>query len=296
MRRPCHVPESNPARSVLNCSGTHLPTSTMRNRWTERAVPVVHADWKTALSKSWLIHDRETVDELLGLTGSPPSLHLNDFPTGHQIFVEGKPANRVYVIISGIVKLTAPLTRGRFAVRSLLCPGDIIDAPAAFDGSPHGCTATCQTLVRTASLSNSALQRLLRHRPALAQRWLQALAQEIREREQDVMLLASGDIAGRVARELVSLAEHLGTPVDGTLHVNHTLTRQEFAELVGAPKEPVGKALANFVAHGWIVTGPGRFEITDVDQLRRRAAAAFTMSPRHAMASSESLRSAEGPL
>ena len=227
------------------------------------------------------------MDELLGVTGSAPSLHLNDFPTGHQIFVDGKPANRVYVIISGIVKLTAPIPRGRCTVRSLLGPGDIIDAPAAFDGSPHGCTATCQTLVRTASLSSSAVQRLLRHRPALAQRWLQALAQEIRAREQDIVLLASGDIAARVARELIRLAEHLGNPVEGVVHVDHTLTRQEFAELVGAPKEPVGKALANFVAHGWIVTGPGRFEITDIDQLRRRAAAVFNTSALDSHAVSE---------
>ena len=227
------------------------------------------------------------MDELLGVTGSAPSLHLNDFPTGHQIFADGKPANRVYVIISGIVKLTAPLPRGRRTVRSLLGPGDIIDAPTAFDGSPHGCTATCQTLVRTASLSSSAVQWLLRHRPALAQRWLQALAQEIRAREQDIVLLASGDIAARVARELIRLAEHLGNPVEGVVHVDHTLTRQEFAELVGAPKEPVGKALANFVAHGWIVTGPGRFEITDIDQLRRRAAAAFNTSALDSHAFSE---------
>lgn len=261
-----------------------MPTRTMRNRRTERAVPVIHADWKTPLSRSWLIHDRETVDELLGLTGSPPSLHLNDFPTAHQIFAEGKPANRVYVIISGIVKLTAKLPRGRSSVRSLLGPGDIIDAAAVFDGGPHGYTANCQSLVRTASLSSSALQRLLRQRPVLAQRWLQALAQEIRDREQDIALLASGDIAGRVARELIAFAEHLGKPIDGVMHVDHTLTRQEFAELIGAPKEPVGKALANFVAHGWIVTGPGRFEITDIDQLHRRAAAAFTTSPLDARA------------
>ena len=285
MRQPCRMPELKPATAVLG--RTRSSTGAMQSRWAECAVPATHVDWKDALSKSWLIHDRKTVDELLGVTGSAPSLHLNDFPTGHQIFAEGNPANRVYVIISGIVKLTAPLPRGRRTVRSLLGPGDIIDAPAAFDGSPHSCAATCQTLVRTASLSSGAVQRLLRHRPALAQRWIQALAREIRTREQDIVLLASGDTAGRVARELLTLAEHLGNPVGDVVHVDHTLTRQEFAELVGAPKEPVGKALANFVANGWVVTGPGRFEITDIDQLRRRAASAFATSPRPAVALSE---------
>jgi CRP/FNR family transcriptional regulator, cyclic AMP receptor protein len=278
------MPESNLATAVINRNGSRTSAGPMRSSRSECTVPANHVDWKDALSKSWLIQDRKTMDELLGVTGSAPSLHLNDFPSGHQIFTEGKPANRVYVIISGIVKLTAPLPRGRHTVRSLLGPGDIIDAPAAFDGGAHSCTATCQTLVRTASLSTGAVQRLLMRRPALANRWLQALAREIRTREQDLVLLASGDIAGRVARELITLAEHLGNPVDGVLHVAHTLTRQEFAELVGGAKEPVGKALANFVAHGWIVTGPGRFEITDIDQLRRRAAAAVNNSPLAAQA------------
>ncbi len=244
----------------------------MRNLWSAAAAPAkppIH--WKDSLSKSWLIGDNATMDALLGLTGLAPSLQFNDYPTGHQIFGEGKPANRVYIIISGTVKMTAGLPRGRSTVRSLLGPGDIIDAAAAFDGMPHCCTATCQSLVRTASLSADALQRLLRHRPQLAQQWLQALAQEVRHREQDIALLASGDTPGRVARELITLATHLGYPIDGVLHIDHGLTRQEFAELTGAPKESVGKALATFVAHGWIVTGPGRFEITDIEQLRRRA-------------------------
>ena len=53
--------------------------------------------------------------------------------------------------------------------------------------------------------------------------------------------------------------------------MTHTLTRQEFAQLVGAARESVSKALANFVERGWIVTTPGGYEIVDLDQLRMRA-------------------------
>ncbi|WP_280829125.1 Crp/Fnr family transcriptional regulator [Mycobacterium sp. OTB74] len=220
-----------------------------------------------------------TVDVLLGLSGLAPSLHLNDFPSGHQIFVEGQSANRVYVIISGTVKMSAALPHGRRTVRMLLGPGDILDTAAVFDGGPHCYTATCQSLVRTAWLNTAALHRLLKQRPQLARRWLQALAHEVRNREVDIALLASDDITGRVARQLVTLAEHLGNTADGALLVPHGLTRQEFAELTGMPKEAVSKALANFVARGWIVTAPGRFEIADIDSLRRRSVAMAAQPP-----------------
>lgn len=232
-------------------------------------------DWQDALRKSWLVNDRATMDALLGLSGLTPSLHLNDFPSGQEIFVEGLPANRVYVIISGIVKMTAALPHGRRTVRMLLGPGDVLDAAAVFDAGPHGYTATCQSLVRTAWLSTAALHRLIKQRPQLARRWLQALAHEVRGREVDIALLASDDFTGRIARQLVTLADHLGSTTDGAVHVTHGLTRQEFAELTGIPKEPVSKALANFVARGWIVTAPGRFEIIDIDQLRRRSVPTF---------------------
>jgi CRP-like cAMP-binding protein len=228
-------------------------------------------DWKDTVRKSWLVHDRATMDALLGLSGLTPSLHLNDFPSGHQIFIEGKPANRVYVIISGIVKMTAALPHGRRTVRTLLGPGDVLDTAAVFDAGPHGYTATCQGLVRTAWLNTAALHRLIKQRPQLARRWLQALAHEVRSRDIDIALLESDDVTGRVARQLVTLADHLGTTTDGAVHVTHGLTRQEFSELTGIPKESVSKALANFVARGWIVTAPGKFEITDIEQLRRRS-------------------------
>lgn len=233
--------------------------------------PSPHRDWHDALANCWLVNDRDTLDALLGYSGLTPAIHLSDFPSGHRIFVEGQPAEHIYVVISGTVKLTATLPHGRKTVRSLLGPGDVIDTAAAFDGLPHGYTAMCQTLVRAAWLNTGSLRRLISRRPQLAPRWLRAMAGEIRKREQHVALASSDDVPGRVARELITLADRFGTPAGGTIQVEHTLSRQEFAELVGAAKAPVSKALANFVARGWIVTGPGRFEIIDIEQLRHRA-------------------------
>lgn len=228
-----------------------------------------HGGWKDVLRRSWLIDGQTARDALLDADG--PALHVADFPSGHQIFTEGEPADRIYVIISGIVKITSTVAHGRQVVRSLLGPSDVLDEPTIFDPGPHSGTATCQSLVRTGWLTTSSVHRLIKQRPQLAHRWLQALAREIRSREQEAIHLSSPDVPGRVARQLILLAQRFGERADGTLHVTHTLTRQEFAQLVGAARESVSKALANFVERGWIVTTPGGYEIVDLDQLRMRA-------------------------
>jgi CRP-like cAMP-binding protein len=208
---------------------------------------------------------------LLDADGPATALHFADFPSGHQIYLEGEPGERIYVIISGIVKITCTVAHGRQVVRALLGPGDVLDELTIFDAGPHSGTATCQSLVRTAWLNTSSLHRLVKLRPQLAQQWLQALARELRSRDEDLVSLTSTDVPGRVARQLILLAQRFGERADGRLYVSHSLTRREFAQLVGAARESVSKALANFVERGWIVTAPGGYEIVDLEQLRLRA-------------------------
>ena len=213
--------------------------------------------WQSVLRRSWLVDEETARDALFDADG--PALHLADFPSGHQIFTEDEPADRIYVIISGIVKITSTVARGRQVVRALLGPGDVLDEPTLFDAGPHAGTATCQSLVRTGWLNRSSLHRLIKLRPQLAQKWLQGLARELRSRDEDLIHLTSTDVPGRVARQLILLAERFGEQIDGSLHVTHALSRQEFAQLVGAARESVSKALAGFIERGWVVTTPGGY-------------------------------------
>ena len=60
------------------------------------------------------------------------------------------------------------------------------------------------------------------------------------------------DVSGRVAKQLLLLAQRFGALDGGALRVTHDLTQDEIAQLVGASREAANKALANFVHRGWI--------------------------------------------
>ena len=60
------------------------------------------------------------------------------------------------------------------------------------------------------------------------------------------------DVPGRVAKNLLQMAGRFGTREGGALRVTHDLTQEELAQLVGASRETVNKALADFASRGWL--------------------------------------------
>ena len=83
--------------------------------------------------------------------------------------------------------------------------------------------------------------------------------------------LVFSDVPGRVAKALLDLAARFGRPVDEGLLVAHDLTQEELAQLVGASRETVNKALADFASRGWLRLEPRSVVIMDLERLSRRA-------------------------
>jgi CRP/FNR family transcriptional regulator, cyclic AMP receptor protein len=74
-----------------------------------------------------------------------------------------------------------------------------------------------------------------------------------------------------VAKALLDLADKFGTVNGGELLVVHDMTQEELAQLVGASRETVNKALADFVSRAWIRVEQKSVSILDLERLQRRA-------------------------
>ena len=83
--------------------------------------------------------------------------------------------------------------------------------------------------------------------------------------------LVFSDVPGRVAKQLLELANRFGDQREDGVHVHHDLTQEELAQLVGASRETVNKALADFAARGWIRLEPRSVTILDTERVERRA-------------------------
>ncbi len=194
------------------------------------------------------------------------------FTKGQEIFREGDPGDRLYVVLDGKVKLGVTSPDGRENLLGVQGPGEMFGELSLFDPVPRTATATAVTDCRLMGLGHQDLHTWLTGRPVLAQALLQALARRLRRTNDAMGDLVFSDVPGRVAKALLDLSERFGIDKPTGRHVTHDLTQEELAQLVGASRETVNKALADFATRGWILLEPRGVTILDADKLVRRAA------------------------
>lgn len=192
-------------------------------------------------------------------------------PRGTVVFAEGEAGDRMYVIVDGKVKLGHASADGRESLLAVLGPGEMFGELSLFDPGPRTATATALTDARVLGLGHESLRPWLAGRPEVAEALLAALAQRLRRTNEALGDLVFADVPGRVAKALLDLSEKFGQPSAEGLVVHHDLTQEELAQLVGASRETVNKALADFTHRGWIRVDQREVTIIDGERLGRRA-------------------------
>ena len=193
------------------------------------------------------------------------------FPRGTTIFEEGDPGDRLYIITSGKVKLARHATDGRENLLTIMGPSDMFGELSIFDPGPRTSSAVCVTEVEAATMDSDLLQKWIDDYPSISQQLLRVLARRLRRTNASLADLIFTDVPGRVAKTLLQLANRFGTQEGGVLRVNHDLTQEEIAQLVGASRETVNKALATFAHRGWIRLEGKSVVIVDTEHLAKRA-------------------------
>lgn len=193
------------------------------------------------------------------------------FPRGATIFEEGEPGDRLYIITSGKVKLARHASDGRENLLTVMGPSDMFGELSIFDPGPRTSSAVCVTEVQGATMDSTMLRGWVDAHPEIAQQLLRVLARRLRRTNNSLADLIFTDVPGRVAKTLLQLANRFGSQEGGALRVNHDLTQEEIAQLVGASRETVNKALATFAHRGWIRLEGKSVLIVDTEHLARRA-------------------------
>ncbi|HEY6424455.1 MAG TPA: Crp/Fnr family transcriptional regulator [Pseudonocardiaceae bacterium] len=194
-----------------------------------------------------------------------------DFPRAHVIFAEGEPGDRLYIVQSGKVKIGRKSADGRENLLWVAGPSDMFGELSIFDPGPRTSTATTVTELRAVSMDRAALRDWIHQRPEIAEQLLRVIARRLRRTNNMLADLIFTDVPGRVAKALLQLAQRFGTQEGGMLRVTHDLTQEEIAQLVGASRETVNKALADFAHRGWMRLEGKSVLILEPERLARRA-------------------------
>jgi CRP-like cAMP-binding protein len=194
-----------------------------------------------------------------------------DAPRGTVLFKEGEPGESLFIVLAGKVKLGRRSADGRENLVAVMGPSDQFGELSLFDPGPRTATATVLTDARIAKLPKAALQKWVQDRPQIAMQLLRVVARRLRRTNTMLADLIFVDVPGRVAKQLLQLAQRFGSLEGAQLRVTHDLTQEELAQLVGASRETVNKALADFASRGWLRLEGKSVVILDRERLARRA-------------------------
>ena len=192
-------------------------------------------------------------------------------PRGKVLFREGETGDQLFVIGAGKLKLGLVSADGRESLLSILGPGEMFGELSLFDPGARTATATAVTEACVLGLSHRDLKPWLDRRPAVAISLLQQISRRLRRANAVVGDMVFSDGPGRLAKTLLELSHRFGAPCPEGVRVTHGLTQGELAQLVGASRETVNKALADFAVRGWLRKEARSIVLLDVERLRRRA-------------------------
>lgn len=190
---------------------------------------------------------------------------------GECIYPEGQPDHRLYVVIDGKVKIGWRSAEFPEKLLAVLGPSEIFGAESMFDCGPRTGSATALTAVLVAVIDRDALHDCIDGNPHITEQLMRLLARNLRRAEDLITDLNFTDVPGRIAKQLLHLAQRFGVRQDRQLRLDHGLTQAEIAQLVGASRESVNKALSEFVQRGWITVCGKSLVIHQTELLARRA-------------------------
>lgn len=205
---------------------------------------------------------RERIDELEQRT------ETHNLRKRTVIWMNGDPADRVYWVRSGIVKLTKVSEEGRELTLQFLTRNDIFGEVAVFSPGNHDTMAEAYEDCVLYSMAKEDFQKLLLAQPELALGLTRIISERRKRLENRVSGLLFKTAHARLAALFLELSEDFGVRDARGVIVNLRLTHKEMASLIGATRETVSFAILDLRKDNYILTESKRVIILDEDRLK----------------------------
>ncbi|AZB71722.1 global nitrogen regulator NtcA [Synechococcus elongatus] len=174
-------------------------------------------------------------------------LQIEQFERGKTIFFPGDPAERVYLLVKGAVKLSRVYESGEEITVALLRENSVFGVLSLLTGqrSDRFYHAVAFTPVQLFSVPIEFMQKALLERPELANVMLQGLSSRILQTEMMIETLAHRDMGSRLVSFLLILCRDFGVPSPDGITIDLKLSHQAIAEAIGSTRVTVTRLLGD---------------------------------------------------
>jgi CRP-like cAMP-binding protein len=188
------------------------------------------------------------------------------YPKGSVILFQDDPGDSLFVLRQGRVKVVLIGEDGREVILGVLEPGAHFGELALIDDQPRSAHVIAMDDAQLLILRREDFRRRVEANPTIAWALLTELSRRLRRADQKIGGLVLLDVPGRIARLVLDLADEAGSPT-----IEKPLTHQTIAQMIGASRETVSRAMKEFQDAGLIRVERRRIAVGDRDALEKRA-------------------------
>jgi CRP/FNR family transcriptional regulator, cyclic AMP receptor protein len=188
------------------------------------------------------------------------------YPKGSVILFQGDPGDSLYVLRQGRAKVVLIGEDGREVILGVLEPGAHFGELALIDDQPRSAHVIAMEDSQLLILRREDFRRRVEANPSVAWALLTELSRRLRRADQKIGGLVLLDVPGRISRLLLDLSSETS---NGT--IEKPLTHQTIAQMIGASRETVSRAMKDFQEEGLIRVERRRIAVANRDALEKRA-------------------------
>ncbi len=172
------------------------------------------------------------------------SSHHTIMPDGAVLFVEGQTARGMFVLCSGVVKLSTTSKEGKVLILKQAVAGEVLGLSAAISGTSYEMTAETASACQLNFISRQDLMTLLQNESEAGVHAALWLSREFQGAYRDIHdLVLARSSSGKLARLLLSCAPR-GVQESQELHLRSAMTHEEMAQRIGSSRETVTRLLS----------------------------------------------------
>jgi CRP/FNR family cyclic AMP-dependent transcriptional regulator len=187
------------------------------------------------------------------------------YPKGSVILFQDDPGDSLFILRTGRVKVVLIGEDGREVILGVLEPGAHFGELALIDDQPRSAHVIAMEDAGLLILRREDFRRRVDANPSVAWALLQELSRRLRRADEKIGGLVLLDVPGRIARLLLDLAQ------DGGGAIEKVLTHQTIAQMIGASRETVSRAMKEFQEGGLIRVDRRRIAVANREALEKRA-------------------------
>jgi len=183
---------------------------------------------------------------------------LRKMDEGGFFFLQGDPADHLYVLTSGRVKLAQSSADGQQVLMRAIGPYTLFGAVALSQNEIYPVSAETVEACTALGWTKPSLMLFVSRYPALAMNAIHMMAAQVQEFQERFRQLATERVERRLARTLLRLASQTGRKTEEGVLIDLPLTRQDLAEMTGTTLFTVSRTLKQWEDQGLVISGRER--------------------------------------